>query len=195
MHSCTKMHLVPHTALTELGDDDLMTLARDGSRDAFRVLVRRHEAKAVAFGTRYLGSSLQAKDAAQEAFVELYLALGRYQPRGHFLSYWHQILLNQCRMVVRSGATRRAVYAQLETVAASAAPTADELLSALQDQKAVTRALDTLSEKLRVVVALRFGAGLPLQEVAETLDLPLGTVKSRLFAALADLKAALKGTA
>ncbi|PZR12240.1 MAG: hypothetical protein DI536_15140 [Archangium gephyra] len=189
------MQLVPHPALTDLGDDQLMTLAREGSRDAFRVLVRRHETKAVAFGTRYLGSAPQAKDAAQEAFVELYLTLGRYQPRGHFPSYWHQILLNQCRMTVRAAASQRAAYARLESVPSGTAATPDELLSALQDQKAVTRALDTLSEKLRVVVALRFGAGLQLQEIAETLELPVGTVKSRLFAGLADLKSALKGTA
>lgn len=181
--------------LTARGDDELMSLSLGGSREAFRVLVRRHESKAVAFGTRYLGSAPLARDAAQEAFVELYRSLPRYEPRGKFLSYWHQILLNQCRMALRAGLTRSEAHARLESVPPVPHPSPDELLIALQNEQQVARALEGLSEKLRVVVALRFGAGLPLQEVATTLELPLGTVKSRLFAALAELKAVLKGTA
>lgn len=179
--------------LAELDDDRLMQLARDGRREAFHVLVRRHQDRAVAFGTRYLGQRATARDAAQESFLELFLSLPRYEARGRFVAYWHQILLNQCRMSARARDTASAATARLVTVPPGPAPLAEEALIASQEQRDVERALQGLSEKLRVVVALRFGGGLSLQEIADTLALPVGTVKSRLFSGLAALRQTLRG--
>ncbi|MDP1827102.1 MAG: RNA polymerase sigma factor [Archangium sp.] len=180
--------------LEELDDDQLMTLTRQGQVQAFRTLVRRHQGQAVAFGTRYLGQHAQAADAAQEAFVELFLSVPRYEPRGRFASYWHQILLNQCRMVVRSRQVASLATTRLEALPPNEPLQAEAVLIAHQDQQAVQRALEMLGEKLRAVVALRFAAGLSLQEIADTLEVPLGTVKSRLFAGLGELREALRGS-
>lgn len=176
----------------EHDDEELVRRAQQGQHDAFHALIRRHQARAIAFGTRYLGHPSHARDAAQEAFVDLYLALPRYRAQDRFLSYWHRILLNRCHMAARSTRTREAMHLSLVTVKPPPAAPPEEALIARQDQEAVQRALEGLSEKLRLVVALRFGAGLALQDIAETLELPLGTVKSRLFSGLAELRARLK---
>ncbi len=180
--------------LSQRTDDELMVLSREGRREAFHVLVRRHQTRAVSFGARYLGSSSLARDAAQEAFVELYLSIGRYEPRGRFLPYWNRILLNRCRMFTRADALRRAATDRLLTAPPGPTPTAEDLLVSVQLHQQVERALEGLSEKLRVVLALRFGADLPLNEIAETLSLPVGTVKSRLFNGLSELRAQMERT-
>src|SRR5688572_31952924 len=83
-------------------DDELMVLARGGLATAFDALVRRHQARALRVASRLLGSSAVAPDVVQNAFIEVYRALSRYQARGHFSAYFYRILLNQCRMLQRS---------------------------------------------------------------------------------------------
>lgn len=178
--------------LRELNDDELMRRTADGERDAFQVLVRRHQTRAVSFGIRYLGNAAPAKDATQEAFVDLYLAAPKYRAEHRFPAFWHRILLNRCHMASRAGRSRSALYGQLDAVPAlRVVPPEDELIARQRDV-AVQRGLETLSDKLRVVVALRFSAGLSLQDIANTLELPLGTVKSRLFSGLAELRGTLQ---
>lgn len=176
----------------ESDDEDLVRRARDGDHEAFRGLVRRYQSRAVAFGTRYLGSAAPARDAAQEAFVDLYLALPRYRAQDRFASYWHRLLLNRCRMAMRANRAREGLREELTRLRPDATLPPDDALIARQSQRAVNEGLERLSEKLRVVVALRFGAGLPLQDIADTLELPLGTVKSRLSSGLVELRSALK---
>lgn len=177
--------------LDDRSDEELVRAARGGDRDAFFALVRRHQAKAVSLASRYLGSSSLAHDVAQDAFVDLHLALGRYRAEDRFLAWWHRILINRCRMAVRADRSRITMHAALEATPAEPAPRADELLIARARHLSVQRGLETLTEKLREVVVLRFTAGLPLQDIATTLELPLGTVKSRLFSGLAELRAAM----
>lgn len=180
-------------AVMEPDDEVLVQRARSGERAAFHALVRRHQERAIAFAARYLGASAPANDAAQEAFVDLYLSLPRYRSQDRFRAYWHRLLLNRCRMSLRAGRTRETMHAGLRALPTLAVVPAETLLVAREREQAVQRSLETLSEKLRVVVALRFTAGLPLQDIADTLELPLGTVKSRLFSGLAELRATLKG--
>ncbi len=178
--------------LLDRDDDELILLARGGRADAFDALVRRHQARALAIATRYLGHPHLARDAAQNAFVELLRALPTYRAQGRFTAYWHRLLINQCHMASRSRRTRLAAHEQFGAQVHFEAVLADEALIARERQRDVERALETVSEKLRVVLALRFGGGLSLIEISTTLELPVGTVKSRLFAGLAALREALK---
>ncbi|MFT3710017.1 MAG: sigma-70 family RNA polymerase sigma factor [Archangium sp.] len=179
---------------SEPDDEQLVLRARHGDAQAFRLLVQRYQPGAVAFGIRYLGDPARARDAAQDAFVDLYFALARYQPRGRFAAYWHRLLVNRCRMGARADRSRDKLHDDVATLRVVHAPSPEDAFVAREDQLALQAGMARLSEKLRVVVALRFGAGLPLQEIADTLELPLGTVKSRVFAGLAELRAAVKET-
>jgi RNA polymerase sigma-70 factor (ECF subfamily) len=181
----------------EHDDDAWMILARSGRPGAFDALVRRHQGAALGVAHRYLGDRDLACDAVQNAFVEVYQRLPDYRPEGHFRAYLHRILLNQCRMAVRSRGIRARFADRLarrveDDAPAAALPDA-ELLARDRDRR-VDRAVLDLSDKLRAVVALHYAAELPLAEIADVLGLSPGTVKSRLAAALAKLRGALEGS-
>ena len=169
-------------------DDELMLLARGGLDEAFDVLVRRHQARALRMAGRLLGRSALAPDVAQNAFLEIYRGLSRYQAQGKFSAYLCRVLLNQCRMAARS-AKRAGVVDDVP--AAPGDRTGESLILAREREREVEAALQRLSEKLRTVVVLRHSAGLSYDEIAETLDLPLGTVKRRLFDAMEKLRSML----
>jgi RNA polymerase sigma-70 factor (ECF subfamily) len=171
-------------------DDELMLLARGGVDEAFDVLVRRHEGRVLRMAGRLLGRSALAPDVAQNAFIEIYRGLPRYQPQGKFSAYLFRVLLNQCRVAARSA--RRAGVVVEDPPAAPGDRSGESLILARERQREVEAALGRLSEKLRAVVVLRHSAGLSYDEIAETLDLPLGTVKRRLFDAMEKMRRMLE---
>lgn len=175
-------------ALEARSDDELMVLARGGRPAAFDVLVRRHQASALKVAARYLGSPADARDACQNAFLEVYRSLTRYQPQGSFVFYLRRVLLNQCRMLGRSAATRIRIAGVSSVDVPVAARLPDEALLAKERARALTSAVCELSDKLREVVALKYAGEHSLEETAAILELPVGTVKSRLFSAMDKLK-------
>jgi RNA polymerase sigma-70 factor (ECF subfamily) len=179
-------------ALDSSSDDQLAQRARDGEREAFDELVRRHQGSSLQLAWKYLGDAPAAKDACQAAFLELYRSLPGYQPKGRFVFWLRRIVLNQCRMVARSAQVRTRATDGLKHEPVRAVEQPDQALIERERREAVEVALQTLSEKLREVAVLRYASGHSLEEVAEILELPVGTVKSRLFSAVAGLRAALE---
>jgi RNA polymerase sigma-70 factor (ECF subfamily) len=177
----------------ELEDDELMLLARGGKRHAFDELVRRHQSALLTVATRLLGDPTLSRDVAQNAFVEVYRYLPRYEPRGKCRAFLHRILLNQCRMALRSNRYERWVRDELARVPRQPVDLPEKIVLARERRREVERALHRLSKKLRQVVVLRFAGGLSYQEIGEVLDLPIGTVKSRMFAALGKMREYLEG--
>ena len=182
------------TLLEGRTDDDLMLLARGGMVTAFDALVRRHQHRVLRVAARLVGRSSMARDVAQNAFIEIYRALPRYQARGKFVPYLNRVVLNQCRMLFRSARVERHV---LEVVTQTPAPIgrqAEAEIIARERQREVEVALGGLSEKLRNVVVLRYSGGLTYDEIAETLVVPVGTVKRRLFDAMEKLRRTMEET-
>jgi len=179
-------------SLRDREDDELMLLARGGADGAFDELVRRYQRQALRIASRHTGSDADAPDIVQCAFLELYKEVPRYEPRGRLASYLYRIVINQCRMANRSRRSQRKKHTAAST---SELPPqshlADEAILAKEKRREVDRALERLSDKLRDVVVLRFAGELSYREIADTLELPVGTVKSRLFAALGRLAIAL----
>jgi len=179
----------------EHSDDDWMILARSGRPGAFDALVRRYQGRAVSVAYRYLGQPDLAKDVAQNTFLEIYRRLGEYRPSGKFRAYFHRVLLNQCRMAARSRRIRarfqeRLIIAEPDEVTGSLP---DEQILARERQRRLEVGLLRLSAKLRAVVVLQFSGDLSHAEIADALDIKVGTVKSRLSAALVALRADLAG--
>lgn len=169
-------------------DDELMLLARGGRDDAFDTLIRRHQRPVLRVALRYLGETALSADVAQNTFVALLRALPDYRANGQFKAFLYRILLNQCRMARRSERSLQRVLDQASNVTEQEA---HEVL--LREQRRdVERALLRLSDKLREVVVLRFGADFNYDEIGETLGIPTGTVKRRLFTAKAKLREMLE---
>ena len=163
----------------EPSDDELMERTRAGEEAAFERLVRRHQHHILRLAACWLKDDTLAVDVAQNAFLELYRSRHRYQSRGKFVPYLTKIAINQCRMARRRATRDRNLVQEGLAHQASADP---------QAKRALLCALAQLSSKLRDVVILRYVEDLTLAEAAEQLALPLGTVKSRLFEARAQLR-------
>ena len=168
--------------LAARSDDDLILLARGGVDLAFDTLVRRYQAAVLRVAARYVGTPALAPDVAQNAFLEIYRALPRYQPLGRFNAYLYRVVLNQCRMAYRSARIEAQALGRIADEAAQG--TGAEVEGSLGSSGDVDRAVAGLSEKLRSAIMLRYIAELDYAEIAETLDIPVGTAKRRVFDAL-----------
>jgi RNA polymerase sigma-70 factor, ECF subfamily len=163
-------------------DLTLIRRCQAGDEDAFASLFENY--KNLVFRTAYLtlGNPLDAEDILQEVFAQLYRSLGNYDPaRGAFTTWLYRITVNRCLNTRRR---RNFITHALEEIPESVLR--EPVLSESQhaDVDSVQYALGHLSMKLRVVIILRYFWDLPNTEIAEILDLPLGTVKSRLNLAL-----------
>ncbi len=190
----------PAGAVDELpprSDDELMLLARGGIVEAFDELVRRHQVRVLRVAARRLADREMAPDIAQCAFLDLYRALPRYQARGRFGAYLFRAVLNQCRMAERAARTERRHRLrpagpvdpdrEARQVPALDSSAETRVLERERDRD-LERAVGRLSPRLRDVISLRYAASLGYNEIAETLAIPVGTVKRRLFDAVEKLR-------
>ena len=152
------------------------------------------ESSALAFRVAYsvLRRRQDAEDVAQEAFVRAHRRFTQLRDRGRFRAWlvrmtWRLALDRQ--RADRRRAAREQVHGE---PAATAEPRADEAALVRERAEALWRAIDALSEKLRMVIVLSASEGHDVAEVARLLDLPPGTVKSRLFLARRRLKELLQ---
>lgn len=174
-------------------DYELAADARRGNPEAYAELVRRYQQ--LAFRTAYLitGDAAEAEDAAQEAFVKAYLALGRFRTGAPFRPWLLTIVANEARNR-RKAAGRRvnlALRASLDRPSGDAAPSPEVAALAAERQSALLDALSGLREDDRLVIAYRYFLDLSESEMAAALDCPKGTVKSRLSRAMVRLRVAL----
>ena len=177
----------------ELSDDELMLLARGGVDEAFDVLVRRHQAAVLKVAAKLLGRVESARDAAQRTFLEIYRYLMQYQARGKFRQFMYQVLMNQCRMVSREAQRNKKLRERLAAEPRANGDLPEERILARERRRELELVLVKLSRKLREVLVLRFSGDLSYQEIGEILELPVGTVKSRLFSGLEKLRRLMKG--
>jgi len=148
--------------------------------------------KNLVYKTAYLmlGSAEEAEDALQEVFVLVYKSLSSFDPRKGALTTWlHRITVNYCLGVRRKRHvdSRPLEEDELEQLS-DPRPSG---MARLEDAQTMAQAIQSLSDKQRVVVILRYYWDLPYSEIAEILDIPLGTVKSRLERALHSLRESL----
>lgn len=155
-----------------------------GSEPAFAELVQRHQNSLVNFFAR-MGASSDREDLVQETFVRLFRYRGRYQPSARFTTFLYVLARNvwadRGRKIVRMERLASEFEAEMEIATQPQRPGA----SADFDADA---ALARLSPKLREVIVLNIYQGLRYQEIADVLEIPLGTVKSRINHALGALR-------
>jgi RNA polymerase sigma-70 factor (ECF subfamily) len=168
-----------------MDDRHAITRCLEGDADAFRVLVDRYQARAFGHARLLSGSDADAADAAQDAFVDAYRALGRFDLARQFYPWFYVLLRHRCAKQ-RSRKATRAESQELPDAPVS--PTVD--IDASLD---LGRALGQLDADEREIVMLKHLDGWKYAEIAERLGIPLGTVMSRLFTARRKLRALLEG--
>jgi len=151
-----------------------------------------HAYQGIAFRTAYViaRNASDAEDAAQDGFVKAWRALGRFREGAPFRPWLLQIVANEARNRRRSAGRRAnlALRAATEELSGGAAPSPEATLLSGEQRSELLAAVDELPEEQRTVVALRYFLGLSEHEVAETLGVPQGTVKSRTARALERLR-------
>jgi RNA polymerase sigma-70 factor, ECF subfamily len=175
-----------------LEDAELIDRARKGEVMAYEELVRRYQD--IAVRTAHLISpDGDAEDAAQEAFVKAYAALGRFRTGSPFRPWLLQIVTNEARNRRRSAGRRAnlALRAAEDRRPDDAAPSPESAVLASERRAVLLAALNALRDDDREVISARYFLELSETETAEALGIPRGTVKSRLSRALERLRAQL----
>jgi len=173
--------------------------AQGGDREAFGEIVRRWERKIYALAAGFLGSPEDARDAAQETFIAAYRNLQGFRGEAKVSSWLHRIAVNQCISRQRRARVRpeTGVDDELEARGERFLATADHASPARRAEageraEAVRVAVASLPPELREVVLMKEFEGLTFQEIADALEIPLSTVKSRLYTALKQLRMRLE---
>lgn len=159
---------------------------------AFAQLVERWEEPIRRLCTRMIGDAARGDDLKQEAFSKLFEKRKLYEPTGRFSTYLWRIALNVCHDELRRHNRRKEIFINIEDGAeietfADAEPAPDSAAARSEEAEIVRQALMRLPENYRTVLVLRHYEGLKMVKIAEILDIPLGTVSSRLVEGLARL--------
>lgn len=169
----------------------LISRARGGDREAFGALVEQYRDNVYRLAYRMCGNAYDADEAAQEAFVAAWRALPNFRGDAKFSTWLYRLTTNVAIDVMRREKRHQTVGDGEMVDLADDADSPQETVERTEQQEAVQKALATLSEEYREVLLLRYMEELDYAEIAEVLQLPSGTVKSRINRAKAALKTAL----
>jgi RNA polymerase sigma-70 factor, ECF subfamily len=180
-------------------DEELVARATAGDVESFNQLVGRWERTIFALAYRTLGREEDARDVVQEAFLRAYRGLRGFKGEAKFSSWLYRITLNLCRDWIRR--ERRAPVVQtpegvdavdLADAQATPSESVEDLVARRELSRAVARALAELPEEQRTAILLKEYHGLTFQEIADQLNCPLSTVKTRLYQGLSVLRRRLE---
>jgi RNA polymerase sigma-70 factor (ECF subfamily) len=179
-------------------DEELVAAFQDGDAAAFDELVARWERKIHGAVFRIVGTDEDARDLCQEAFLKAYRGLSTFKREARFSSWLYQIAINACRDRLRRRRGKTAISLDEVEEARDGglramAPSPLDLVEARDLRHLVADAMATLRAEEREVVILKEYQELTFPEIAEALEVPLSTVKTRLYRGLAQLRHQLEG--
>jgi RNA polymerase sigma-70 factor, ECF subfamily len=175
----------------ESTDKELVKRVQKGDKGAFDLLVLKYEHKIVNLVMRYVRDPEQALDISQEAFIKAYRALPRFRGESAFYTWLYRIAVNTAKNYL-AAQRRRPMDVELDLQDAEQyglhaklreTDTPEGVTLSQELQKALERAIDSLPEDLRTAIILRELDGMSYEEIAQTMDCPVGTVRSRIFRA------------
>jgi RNA polymerase sigma-70 factor (ECF subfamily) len=175
-------------------DEQLVEMAVSADADAFGEIVRRWERKIFALCFGMLGREDDARDAAQDAFIAAYRNLSNFRGEARVSSWLHRIAVNQCLTTKRRQKTRSEDFidddegAEDRTFIAAAKYSPANEAERIERLRLVRQAVGALPTDLRQVIVMKEFEEMTFQEISETLELPLSTVKSRVYTALKQLR-------
>ena len=176
-------------------DEIIVERALTGDAEAFGELVRRWERRIFALAYGMLGREEDARDATQETFLAAFRNLRGFRGEAKVSSWLHRIAVNQCISRQRRSKVRSESALEDEHENSFATPLNNSparVAEGRQETLAVRRAINSLPIELRQVVVMKEFEELTFREIADALDLPLSTVKSRLYTAMKQLQLRLQ---
>ena len=167
------------TFISQANETELVTRAQNGDRDAFSELVCTHAQGVLNVVYRMCGSMQVAEDAAQETFIQAWLRLPSYRPQASLRNWLYRIAINSAIDMLRK--EKRILPGAVEDLSLiDARPGPEAMIAGFERAEMVQEAVLALPDASRAVLVLREFEGLSYQEIADALDIPVGTVMSRL---------------
>jgi len=181
-------------------DQQLVERVQKGDKRAFDVLVGKYQHKIVSLVSRYVSDHAEALDVSQEAFIKAYRAIGRFRGDSAFYTWMYRIAINTAKNHLVSQSRRPplsdvdatdAEQFQVDTRLKDRGSPEHELLKE-EIETTINDAISALPEDLRVAITLREMEGMSYDDIATTMDCPIGTVRSRIFRAREAIDARLR---
>lgn len=179
------------TSLSDDLDQELVQRVQKGDKSAFDLLAIKYQHKIVHLVNRYVKDPSEAQDVAQDAFIKAYRALSDFRGESAFYTWLYRIAINTAKNYLLSRSRRHYDFEvdvqdaeqigdapQLKDI-----ETPEELLMNEQVVQVIRNAIEALPEEMRVAITLREFEGMSYEEIAEAMDCPIGTVRSRIFRA------------
>ena len=172
-------------------DKQLVERVQQGDKKSFDLLVLKYQNRIIKLVSRYVRDRSDAQDIAQDAFVKAYRALPNFRGDSAFYTWLYRIAINTAKNYVVS-LSRRPLEARVENADGEQLDldelqkdiaTPENVLLADEIKQTILEAMNKLPEDLRVAITLREVDGLTYEEIAEAMDCPIGTVRSRIFRA------------
>lgn len=185
-------------------DEQILVAFLDGDDQAFGILVERHHQELFQFVARFVRNAAAAEDAVQEAFIQAHRSARSFDASRRFRPWLYTIAANKARDYLRGRARRREVPLSIPSASDASedvsyldflsddATAAGEVMEGDERRDAVRAIVSEMPDNLREILVLGYYQRLPYKEIAEVLAIPLGTVKSRLHAAVSCFATAYK---
>ena len=177
--------------MTDQEDQRLLQSVKKGNKKAFDTLVLKYQQRVIQLVSRYVHNPSDALDITQEAFIKAYRAIPNFRGDSAFYTWLYRIAVNTAKNHLVSKARRSAnkevepeLAEQFEVDSLLKDPDSPEHLVLTEEiRQTIVKALDKLPQELKQAIMLRELEGLNYQEIAEKMDCPVGTVRSRIFRA------------
>ena len=176
---------------SKLIDSELVKRVQQGDKAAFDVLVQKYQHKVVNLISRYVSDPHECYDVAQEAFIKAYRALGNFRGDSQFYTWLYRIAANTAKNHLASMSRKTPQHSvDVEDAEHFTGDTGlkeyanpENLLLTDEIKQTVFRAIEGLPEDLKTAITLREIEGLSYEDIAQVMDCPIGTVRSRIFRA------------
>ena len=172
------------------GDDKLVKRAKNGDSRAFDLLVLKYQGRVAQLISRYLNNAAEVEDVTQEAFIKAYRALPNFRGDSAFYTWLYRIAANAAKNHLVALGRRPSSDVALDDSEVFDVPgrlkdqeSPDEVIMGQQLETLISRTIEELPVELRAALTLREFEGLSYEEIADVLECPIGTVRSRIFRA------------
>ncbi len=172
-------------------DEALVKRVQQGDVNAYNILVIKYQHKVAQIISKFVGNSADVNDVAQEAFIKAYKAINNFRGESSFYTWLYRIVVNSAKTYLESNSKRKnhidVDSEEFQSIDAQGVLTSkespDKIIESQELQQVILSAMKELPEELRQAIMLREVEGMSYEDMADLLQIPIGTVRSRIFRA------------